>query len=238
MLWSPPIMTPLKYSRHFLSVIPTLKPHRLLELASGKPYWVLKKGHGFCRRLLRVPDPSPILTRHSDVPFLSLIPMVVQTLPLTTYPLFQSKRAGIWPWYNHVSCSQISPSCWGWVIILASFLLTESEGSPHGPALSCPQVCSASRGSLFSAVSFLLNQLRRDYTFLEDVSIVIGKFHPAFSIIFFFLFFICFWAELSASYVSTEELLLEKKKKKNEIRCWQDQFKWQSVWQTLYIVIC
>lgn len=89
-----------------------------------------------------------------------------------------------------------------------------------------PQVCSASRGSLFSAVFFLLNQLRRDYTFLEDVSTIIGKFHPAFSFVFFFfLFFICFWAELSASYVSTEELLL----KKNEIRCWQDQFKWQSV---------
>lgn len=51
-----------------------------------------------------------------------------------------------------------------------------------------PQVCSASQGSLFSAMFFLLNQLRRDYTFLEDVSTIIGKFHTAFSIIFLSLF--------------------------------------------------
>lgn len=30
MLWSPPTMTPCKYSRHFLSVSPTLKPKQLL----------------------------------------------------------------------------------------------------------------------------------------------------------------------------------------------------------------
>lgn len=73
-----------------------------------------------------------------------------------------------------------------------------------------PQVCSASGGSLSSTVFFLLNQPRRDYTFLEDVSITIGKFHPAFRCLLFFLF-ACFWAEFSASYISTEELLLKTK---------------------------
>lgn len=59
------------------------------------------------------------------------------------------------------------------------------RGLPAALLSPAPQVCSASRGSLFSAVFFLLNQHRRDYTFLKDVSTVIGKFHPAFSITFF-----------------------------------------------------
>lgn len=53
-----------------------------------------------------------------------------------------------------------------------------------------PQVCSASGGSLSSTVFFLLNQPRRDYTFLEDVSITIGKFHPAFRCLLFFCLFV------------------------------------------------
>lgn len=45
---------------------------------------------------------------------------------------------------------------------------------------------------------------------LEDISTIIGKFHPAVSIFFLSLsLFVCFWAELSASYISTEELLLK-----------------------------
>lgn len=73
---------------------------------------------------------------------------------------------------------------------MASFLLAEKEGLPEALLSPAPQVCSASGGggSLYSAVFFLLNQLRRDYTFLEDVSTIIGKFHPAVRVFFFFSF--------------------------------------------------
>lgn len=75
-----------------------------------------------------------------------------------------------------------------------------------------PQVCSASRGSLFSAVFFLLNQLRRDYTFLEDVSTIIGKFHPAFSFVFFFPLFHLFLGRTLCQLCKHRRIAFEKKR--------------------------
>lgn len=65
-------------------------------------------------------------------------------------------------------------------------------------------------GSLSSAVFFLLNQLRRDYTFLEDVSTIIGKFQPAFSF-FFFSFFHLFLGRTFCQLYKHRRIAFEKR---------------------------
>lgn len=112
----------------------------------------------------RTEAPSPILICLSDFPFLPLRPMVVQTTPLTTHPLLQNKRRvlALVQWLQLLLGSILHAE--GGAIILASFLWAEEKVRILPTALlsPAPRVCSASGGSLSSAVFFLLNQSRRN----------------------------------------------------------------------------
>lgn len=133
-------MTPFKHNGPFLCVILTLKPLQLLWTGLRQLYRMLQKGQGFCLSQLRLPDRRPIVACLSDFSLLPLRPMVVQTVPLTTHPLLQSKREGPGPWYNGFGGSENQSfmlrgellfwrlSCWP----------RKSDGSPHSSALSCP----------------------------------------------------------------------------------------------------
>lgn len=109
--------------RHFLNVIPTRKPQQLLWTGSRQPYWVLKKGQGFCLGLQRLPDPSPLLTRHSDVPTSKThgsSDSPTEYLPITS-------RAGVGPVTTASAALRSILHAEGGAIILASFLLAEEE---------------------------------------------------------------------------------------------------------------